>query len=67
LLRCGEIPKEFAFETCVKYAIFTLVRLDRRAVATVSTKHPGKEILESISRTIRVWLKRPGKASIESN
>ncbi len=58
MLKCGEIQKEFAFETYVKCAIFTLVRLDRRAVATASTKHPGRETRESISRIIRVWLKR---------
>ncbi len=58
MLKCGEIQKGFAFETYVKCAVFTLARLDRRAAATASTKHPGRETHESISRTIRVWLKR---------
>ena len=58
MLKCGEIREGFAFETCAKCAIFTLARLDRKAVATAFTKHPGRETRESTFRIIKVWLKR---------
>jgi hypothetical protein len=50
-------PKGFVFKTFAKYAIPSLVRLGKKAVATESTKRPGRATHASISRMIKEWQK----------